>query len=78
VLLFAKILLVVGVVGLLRSFPQFRSMSRALDEDALRVLRRAVRGAEDNGYPPELIPLLMLLAAWTWVVMTQFTTPFAH
>jgi hypothetical protein len=76
--LLAKILFLIGVVGLLRSVPQFRTMSRALDEDTLGVLKRVIRSAELNGYPPEFIPVLMLLAVLTWIVVTQLTGPFVR
>jgi len=78
VLLLAKILLVVAVVGILRSSSRFRSMSRELDEQALTALKRIMRATEECGYPPVLIPLLMLLTALTFLLSISFTTPYGR
>jgi hypothetical protein len=75
---FAKIFLVAAIVGLLHSLPRFRKMSRALDEETLLVMKRAIRATEAYGYPPEVLLMLLLLAALTWVAVVRLTMPFVH
>lgn len=58
-----KLLIVVAVVGILRSSERFQSMSRELDDSAISALKRIMSAAEESGFPPEIIPLLMLLTA---------------
>ena len=74
-LLLAKILIVVSVVGLLRCSPRFLRMSRELDEQAYTALKRIMRATEDCGYPPHLIPLLMLLTALCFMLSMYVTMP---
>jgi len=62
-LLIAKSLIVACVVGMLRCSNRFQSMSRELDESAISALKRIMNAAEGSGFPPEAIPLLMLLTA---------------
>jgi hypothetical protein len=78
VLVLSKILIIVAVVGLLRSSPAFRSMSRDLDEQAFAALRRIMRATEDCGYPPQLIPLLMLLTALSFMLSMYVTGPYVR
>ena len=54
-----KLLIVVAVVGLLRSSEKFRRISQEFDEAALVSLQRLVRASEESGYPPETVPLLI-------------------
>ena len=62
-----KVLIVVVVVGILRSSDRFQSMSRELDDSAISVLKRVMSAAEESGFPPEIIPILMLLTALTFM-----------
>jgi hypothetical protein len=64
-----KLLIVVAVVGLLRSSEKFRRMSRELDEAALISLQRLVRATEESGYPPETIPFLIACSTITFIAM---------
>jgi hypothetical protein len=73
VLILSKLLIVVALVGLLRCSEHFRSMSRQLDEQAFAVLRRIMSATEDCGYPPQLIPLLILLTAVSFMLSVYFT-----
>ena len=72
-LVLTKLLIIVAVVGLMRSSPAIQSMSRELDEQAFAVLRRIMRATEDSGYPAHLIPLLMLLTALSFMLSMYFT-----
>jgi hypothetical protein len=58
----SKLLIIVAVVGLLRSSQTFREMSREADETALVSLKRIMRLTEEYGYPPETIFLLIALS----------------
>ena len=71
----AKILIIVALVGLLRTSAHFRSMSRELDEHAFAALKRIMNATEEQGYPRELIPILMLLTALTFMLSFYVTTP---
>ena len=51
-IVFLKILIVVAVVGLLRSSVWFRSMSRELDESAYSSIKKLMSVSEEYGYPP--------------------------
>ena len=74
-LVLSKILIVVAIVGLLRCSASFRSMSRQLDEQAFAALRRMMSVTEDCGYPPQLIPLLILLIAISFMASVYVTMP---
>jgi hypothetical protein len=74
-LLLAKVLITVSLVGLLRTFAWFQSMSRELDEHAFAALKRIMNATEECGYPRELIPLLMLLTALTFMLSMFATAP---
>jgi hypothetical protein len=73
-----KLLIVFVVVGLLETSKSFRTMRRNLDEEALLCLRRAIRVAEDHGYPPESIPMLVLLILLSWMALEPLTRLFGH
>jgi len=77
-LLFTKVLIIVAVVGLMRSSPGIQSMSRDLDERAFAALRRIMRATEDSGYPPNLIPLLMLLTALSFMLSAYVTAGYVR
>ena len=74
-LVLSKLLIVVAIVGLLRCSASFRSMSRQLDEQAFAALRRMMSVTEDCGYPPQLIPLLILLIAISFMASVYVTMP---
>jgi hypothetical protein len=65
-----KLLIIVAVVGLLRSSEKFRAIGRDLDEVALVSLKRMMRATEESGYPPETIVLLMALTAIAFMAVT--------
>lgn len=66
-------MIVTAVVGLLRSSSQFRSMSRELDQQAFSALKKIMNAAEECGYPPHLVPLLLLLTALSFMLSLYFT-----
>lgn len=72
-LFLTKILIIVAVVGLLRSSPAIQSMSRDVDEQAFAVLRRIMRVTEECGYPASLIPILILLTAFSFMLSMYVT-----
>ena len=73
VIVLSKLLIVAAVVGLLRSSARFQSMSRELDERAFAALRRIMNATEECGYPRELVPILMLLTALTFMLSMLLT-----
>ena len=77
-LIVSKILIAISIAGLLRCSSQFRRMSRELDEQALAVLKRAMHATEESGYPPHLVPLLMLLTALCFMLSSYITTAGAR
>jgi hypothetical protein len=74
VLILSKILIAVSLTGLLRCSARFRQMSTELDEKAFAAVRRAMRATEDYGYPPQLVPLLILLTALSFLLSAYVTT----
>ena len=76
--LLTKVLIIVAAVGLMRSTPAIQSMSRDLDEQAFAALRRIMRATEDCGYPPNLIPFLMLLTALSFMLSIYITAGYAR
>ena len=78
VLVLSKILIIVASVGLMRSSPKIQSMSREMDERAFAALRRIIRATEESGYPPQLIPLLMLLTALTFMLSMYLTGAYVR
>jgi hypothetical protein len=73
-----KLLIIVAVVGLLRSSETFKEMSRDLDEAALVSLKRMMRATEESGYPPETILLLMGLTAIAFMAVTAASGVFGR
>jgi hypothetical protein len=73
VLILSKLLFAFSLAGLLRCSGKFRSMSRELDEQAFAALRRIMHATEDCGYPPQVVPLLMLLTALCYM-LSMFVT----
>jgi hypothetical protein len=78
VLVLSKILIIVASVGLMRSSPKIQSMSREMDERAFAALRRIMRATEESGYPPQLIPLLMLLTALSFMLSIYLTGAYGR
>jgi hypothetical protein len=78
VILLAKLLITISVVGLLRTSRRFQSMSRELDELAFAALKRIMTATEEYGYPRELIPILMLLTALSFMLSMYVTVPGAR
>jgi hypothetical protein len=50
-------------------------MSRELDELAFAALKRIMNATEECGYPRELIPLLILLTALSFMLSIYVTAP---
>ena len=75
VLILTKLLIMISVLGLLRCSQSFRSICRRTDEQALAALKRAMNAAEDYGYPPQLVPLLILLMALSFMLSIYLTVP---
>ena len=50
-------------------------MSRELDELAFAALKRIMNTTEEYGYPRELIPLLILLTALSFMLSMYVTAP---
>jgi hypothetical protein len=74
VLILSKILIAVALVGLLRCSERFRRMSRELDEQVFAAMKKIMHTTEEHGYPPHLIPLLMLLTALFFIMSAYVTT----
>ena len=72
-LILTKVFIIVAVVGLLRSSPGIQSMSREMDEQAFAALRRIMRVTEECGYPAPLIPILILLTAFSFMLSMYIT-----
>ena len=77
-MILSKILIIVSVVSLSRCSEKFRSMSRELDEQAFTALRRIMHATEDRGYPPQLVPILMLLTALSFMLSMYVTAAGAR
>ena len=56
-----RLVMVVCLVGILRSSERFRGMSRTVDESVLIALKKFMHAAEESGLPPEIVPLLLML-----------------
>ena len=74
-ILLAKLLITISLVGILRTSTRFQSMSRELDEHAFAALKRIMNATEECGYPRELIPILMLLTALSFMLSMYVTVP---
>ena len=72
-LILSKLMIVVSVVGLFRSSSTFRERSREFDEQAFAALKRVMRATEECGYPPQLIPLLIILTAISFILSMVLT-----
>ena len=74
-ILLSKLLITISLVGILRTSARFQSMSRELDELAFAALKRIMNATEECGYPRELIPLLILLTALSFMLSIYVTAP---
>ena len=74
-ILLAKLLITISLVGILRTSTRFQSMSRELDEHAFAALKKIMNATEECGYPRELIPILMLLTALSFMLSMYVTGP---
>ena len=77
-IILTKLLITISLVGLLRTSVRFQSMSRELDEHAFAALKRIMNASEEYGYPRELIPVLMLLTALSFMLSMFVTTAGAR
>ena len=75
---FLKLLIIVAVVGLLRSSEKFKEMSRELDEAALVSLKRIMRATEESGYPPETVLVLIGLTVIAFMAITSAAGTFGR
>jgi hypothetical protein len=73
-LILCKMLVAVSLTGLLRCSRTFRIRSREFDEQTFAALRRVMRTTEDSGYPPDLVPFLILLTALSFMLSMYVTT----
>ena len=53
-------------------------MSRDLDEQAFAAIRRIMRATEESGYPAPLIPILILLTAFSFMLSMYVTTLYVR
>ncbi|HYR87213.1 MAG TPA: hypothetical protein VE422_24235 [Terriglobia bacterium] len=77
-IIFSKLLIVTALVGLIRTSGRFQNMSRELDEKAFAALKRIMHTSEEQGYPAELIPILMLLTALVFMLSGSVTAAFVR
>jgi hypothetical protein len=68
-----KLLIIVAALTVLRTSERLQTMSRELDEAVLSNLRRIMSAAEESGFPPEMIPLLILLTTLTFMMAMAVT-----
>ena len=73
-LILSKLLIAVALVGLVRCNSTFVAQSREFDERVFAALRRIMRITEDSGYPPQLIPFLIILTAVSFMLSMYVTT----
>lgn len=64
-----KLVIAASLLGMLRSSERFREMSREVDESVILALKRFMLAAEESGFPPEIVPLLMILTVVTFMFM---------
>jgi len=74
----SKLLIVASVLLILKSSSRFQSMSRELDDRAIAAMKRMMNAAEECGYPPQIIPLLILLTALTFMLSMYVTAAYVR
>ena len=74
-LILSKILIALALAGLLRCSGRFRRMGRELDEQVLTAIKKIMHVTEEHGYPPQIIPLLLLLTALSFILSAYVTVP---
>ncbi len=77
-LFLTKVLIIAATVGLMRSLPAIQEMSRDFDERVFAALKRIMRTTEECGYPPQLIPLLIVLTALSFMLSSYVTGAYAQ
>ena len=77
-LLVTKVLIIIAAVGLMRSSPAIREMSRDFDERVFAALKGLMRATEECGYPPQLIPLLIVLTALSFLLSSYVTGAYVR
>ena len=67
--------LTIGIclIGMLRSSERFRQMSRDIDESVMIALKRFMNVAEESGFPREIVPVLLMLTALTFMFLVVTT-----
>jgi hypothetical protein len=73
VLILSKLMIVLSVVGLLRCSSTFRERSSEFDEQVFAALKRLMRTTEECGYPPQLIPALIVLTVICFMLSMALT-----
>ena len=68
-----KILFISSAVATLWTSTRFRNMSRELDQSALNSIKRMMAAAEESGFPPLIVPLLIGLTALSFVISAAVT-----
>jgi hypothetical protein len=69
-----RLVIVVCVLGLLRTSQQFRALSRDVDDMVLLAVKRVMHVAEESGLPGEVVPILLMLTVLTFMFVVA-TTP---
>ena len=73
--LLLKVLFITSAVTTLWTSTRFRNMSRELDQSTLNSIKRAMAAAEESGYPPVVVPLLIALTTLSFVIFAVVTMP---
>jgi len=68
-----RLVITACLVAMLRSSEQFRNIGREVDESVLLALKKFMHRAEESGFPPEVVPFLVLLTVLTFMFLV-FTT----
>ena len=69
-----KVLFIASAIATLWTSTRFRNMSRTLDQSALNSIKRLMVVAEESGYPPVVVPLLIGLTTLSFVISAVVTT----
>ena len=73
--LLLKVLFIASAVVTLWTLTWFRNMSRTLDQSTLNSIKRMMAAAEESGYPPVVVPLLIGLTTLSFVISVVVTMP---
>ena len=69
--IFLKLVMIGCVIGLLRTSEGFCQMSREVDERVYVALKRFMLAAEESGFPREIVPVLLVLTALTFMLVAS-------